>query len=184
MTVRNSVTFFLKNSFPPIHGKYYRALFVWGSWDLILYTGLNGSLQFLLNWYNILSKVGPKTALLSFNLKKVKHLIRVLEFYWYLIHFNSKIWPMKYCFEGKNMTYEMVQNLARLDNQIKKSTFLPYLARVFGFNSNKKVFNCCNFLIHHPIVLHLFITLFWLWNSRFALFFFEFFWILIFVFTH
>ena len=105
----------------------------------------------------------------------MKHLIRVLEFYWYLIHFNSKIWPMKYCFEGKNMTYEMVQNLARLDNQIKKSTFLPYLARVFGFNSNKKVFNCCNFLIHHPIVLHLFITLFCLWNSRFTLFFLNFF---------
>ena len=53
----------------------------------------------------------------------------------------------------------------------KKSTFWPYLTRVFGFNSNMKGFNCCNFLIHHPIVLHLFITLFWLWNSRFAHFF-------------
>ena len=75
---------------------------------------------------------------------------------------------MNLCFKGKNMTYKMVQNLVQLDGQIKKSTFLPTPIRDFGLNSYQKGLNCRNFLIHCPIMLHLFITPFWLLKSQFS----------------
>ena len=52
---------------------------------------------------------------------------------------------MNRCFEGKNMTYKMVQNLVRSNNQIKKSTFWPTLVRDFGLDSYQKGLNCHNF---------------------------------------
>ena len=70
-----------------ICGRYRRVLFVRDGWDHIIQAGLSRSLQFLLNWYSFLLEVGLKTTFLTW--KTVKHLIRVLEFYWYLIYFNS-----------------------------------------------------------------------------------------------
>ena len=58
------------------------------------------------------------------------------------------------------MTYETVQNSTQLDGWIKKSTYLPYLVRVFSLNCNQRDFKCCNPLIHYLIMLHLFVTLF------------------------
>ena len=43
-------------------------------------------LQFFLSWYSVLHENSPKTTL--FDLKIMKHLNRVLVFYWSLIHFN------------------------------------------------------------------------------------------------
>ena len=89
--------------------------------------------------------------------KKVKHLMRVPEFYWYLIHLTL-ILVRELSFRRKNMTYKMVQNLAWSDRWIKQSTFWPTSIRVFGLNSYQKGLNCCNFLTHHLIMLHLFVT--------------------------
>ena len=81
---------------------------------------------------------------------------------------------MNYHFEGINMTYKMVQNLAQSNDWIKKSTFWPYPVRVFGPNCYQRGFECCNPLIHYPIMLHFFATLFLHWNSWFAPFLFYF----------
>ena len=61
----------------------------------------------------------PKTAIFDLKKekrkkkkeKKVKHLMRVPEFYWYLIHLTL-ILVRELSFRRKNMTYKMVQNLA------------------------------------------------------------------------
>ena len=57
--------FSLKNSYLPIWGEYYRALFMRGSQDLVLQVGSARTLQFLPNRYNLLRKVGPKTICFS-----------------------------------------------------------------------------------------------------------------------
>ena len=89
----------------------------------------------MLSWYRFLFENGPKTTL--FDLKIVKHLIKVSVFYWYLIQF----WPVNYSFEGKNMNYKMVQNLSQSVGRIKKLIFLPFSIRVFGFSSRHKWLN-------------------------------------------
>ena len=116
--------FFLKNSFLPICSRYCRALFVRGSHDVIILSGSNVSLQLLLSWYSFLREIGLKTALLTWRRKKkMKHLIRVSEFYLYLIYFNSDFGPWTIVSKEKNITYEMIQNSAWSEDWIKKSTF-------------------------------------------------------------
>ena len=66
---------------------------------------------------------------------------------------------MNYRFEGKNMTYKTVQNSTQLEGRIKKSTFWPYLLGFLVLIAIKGVLECCNLLIHYPIMLHLFVTL-------------------------
>ena len=58
------------------------------------------------------------------------------------------------------MPYETVKNSTRSDGWIKKSTFLPYLIRVLAIIAIKRVLKCCDPLIHYPIMLYLFLTLF------------------------
>ena len=90
-SIGNFATLILENSFLSIRGKYCWALFMECSWDIIIQSFLGRVPQLLPSWYNLLHKKGPKTAL--FHLKIVKHLIRFLVFYWYLIRFNSNICP-------------------------------------------------------------------------------------------
>ena len=95
--------FSLKNSFLPIRSQFCRALFVGGSWDLILQVGLNRSLHSNSIGTIFLHKIGQKTALLTYKKKKkkVKHLIKVLKFCWYLIRFNSNFGPWTIFLKGK-----------------------------------------------------------------------------------
>ena len=53
------------------------------------------------------------------------------------------------------MPYETVQNSTRFNGRIKKSTFLPFLVRVLASIVIKRVFKCCDPLIHYPIMLFL-----------------------------
>ena len=68
-SARNSITFFIKNLFIPIPGRYHRAFFVRGSWDTILQNGLAGLLQFLANRCSFLREVSPKIAYLTWKKK-------------------------------------------------------------------------------------------------------------------
>ena len=96
----NSATFFLKNSFLSICGSYHWAFFVGGIRDIILQSCLDRLPQLLFSWYNFLHENGQKTTLLTWE-KKVKHLIRVSKFYWYLICFNFDFGPWTFVSKGK-----------------------------------------------------------------------------------
>ena len=102
----------------------------------------------MLSWYSFLCENGPKTTF--FDLKIVKHLIKVSVFYWYLIQF----WPVNYSFEGKNMNYKMVQNLSQSVGRIKKSIFIPSSIRVFSFSSRHKWLNWFWILLHRLIMVN------------------------------
>ena len=69
------------------------------------------------------------------------------------------------------MSYETVQNSTRFDNWIKKSTFLPYPVKVLASIAIKRVLKCCDPLIHYPIMLYLFFTLFGFRTCNLAPFF-------------
>ena len=69
------------------------------------------------------------------------------------------------------MPYKTIQNSTLSEGLVKKSTFLPYLVRVLASIAVKRVFKCCDSLIHYPIVLYLFVTLFGFETCNFAPFF-------------
>ena len=98
--VGNSATFFLKNSFLSIYGSYRWALFVGGIRDIILQSCLDRLPQLLFSWYNFLHKNGQKQPF-WLGKKKVKHLIRASEFYWYLICFSFDFGPWTVVSKGK-----------------------------------------------------------------------------------
>ena len=65
-------------------------------------------------------------------------------------------------------------NSTRSDDWIKKLTFWPYLVRVLVLIAMRGILEYCNPWI---IMMHLLVTLFWLWNLQFAtIFFFFWFW--------
>ena len=90
----------------------------------------------------------------------------------------------KLFFQREKYVLRDIQNSTRFDGWIKKLTFRPYQVRVLALIVIKRVFECCDPLIHYPIVLYLFFTFFGFETCNFAPFFNFYFFILAFVLTH
>ena len=77
----------------------------------------------------------------------------------------------KLFFQREKYVLRGIQNSTRFDSWIKKLTFRPYQVRVLALIVIKRVFECCDPLIHYSIVLYLFFTFFGFETCNFAHFF-------------